>query len=213
LQTKAANKVRNVWLLLTEIPGWPDAPLWPRLRRMLPIAIPCVATAVIAIWTYGIQAPRFDAEVAALQPFAALEQEISSLQLFSEQEATELKERVALTSRSLLETPQELAPFLKSLKKEASDRGWEANFQASDLSGDPAGDGAVVAYLPVRGRLVPSVGNSDQFSSLLALLERLSTVGKRIDLMRVSIRADEQKWHAVELNFRLVCPAIHAKSP
>ena len=213
MQTKPANKLRTAWLLLTEVPGWPDAPLWPRFRRLLPIVIPCLAIAVIAVRTYAIQAPRFRAEVVEAQPLVALEQEVSSLQIFPEQQAMELAERVAVASRAMLDSPQELAPFLKSLKKEAADRGWDATFQVSDLSGEPADAHALVAYLPVRGRLSPAAGNTEQFTTLLAVLERLSTVGKRIDLMRVMIRADEQKWHSVELNLRLVCPVIHAKSP
>jgi hypothetical protein len=31
--------------------------------------------------------------------------------------------------------------------------------------------------------------------------------------MRLSIRADEQKWQAIEMNFRLVAPVVHEKTP
>lgn len=213
MKTKSADPLLKAWLLLTEVPGWPDAPWWPRLRRTLPIVIPCMALCGIATWTYGIRGPRFQTEVAEVQPLVSLEAEITAQQLTSEREVAELGERVAATTRTLLAGPQELSPFLKGLKKEAKDRGWDATFVASDVSLDTPAEGAAVTYLPVRGKLAVSPGNTEQFSSLLALLERFSVLGKRIDLMRVAIRADDQKWHAVELNLRLASPVIHEKTP
>lgn len=213
MKTKPSDSLRKTWLLLTEVPGWPDAPWWPRLRRSLVIVLPCIAALVVAVWTYGIQGPRFREQQRQVQPLISLEQEISLLQITSDQQVAELVERVAAVSRTLLDSPQDLPPLLKSLKKEALERGWEATFVAADTSGETLPENAIIAYLPVRAKLVPTAENTEPFSSLLAVLERLSSVGKRIDLMRVAIRADEQKWHPVELNFRVVCPVSHEKTP
>lgn len=106
----------------------------------------------------------------------------------------------------------ELAPLLRSLKKEAADRGWEATFYPGELSTEVAGPGSKIAYQPVRGKLTPAAGHAEAYASLLALLERFSTAGKRIDLMRLAIRADENRWQSVEVNLRLACSPAHEKT-
>jgi hypothetical protein len=214
LKAKLIAKVRSAWLVLTEVPGWPDAPAWARFRRAMPVLFPCVVMAGLIAWNFAVHAPRVEAERAELQPLIALEDEISALQLAcSEQQAAELVERAETASRLLIDSPQDLSVLLRSLKKEAADRGWEGNFVASESAAEPAAEGAQVSYLPVRVRLTPVAGHTEPYPALMALLERLSSSGKRIDLMRMAIRADEQRWQTVELNLRLVRPAVHEKTP
>ena len=214
MKTKPIVALANVWLILTEVPGWPDAPAWARLRRALPVIIPCIGMLVLAVWSFGFHLPRVKAEHEAALPLVALEDEVAMLQLASsEQQVAELAERAAEVSRLLLESPDEVVTFLRGLKKEAADRGFESTFISSEGSGEPASEGGRIAYVPVRGKLVPVAGNSEPFAALLALLERFASSGKRIDLMRLAIRADEQKWHAVEMNFRLVSPVPYEKTP
>jgi hypothetical protein len=207
LKTKIKEWLRTYGSALTEVPGWPDAPVSARVRRAMPVMIPCLGMLLILIWTLAIHAPRVRAQHAALQPLLILESSISKLRLaFSEQQAAEIAERAAGASQLLLESPAEVPTFLRSLKKEAADRGWDANFFVADSTEDPPAQDAVIGYLPVRAKLTPNPGKTDPFPSLLALLERLSTSGKRIDLVRLAVRADEHRWHLVEINFRLAYP-------
>jgi hypothetical protein len=214
LKTKPILALKNGWLMLTEVPGWPDAPAWARLRRASPVLVPCLGMLLLAVWNFGFHAPRVRVENEAVLPLVALEDEVAMLQLASsEQQVAELAERAAIATRLLFESREEVAAFLRSLKKEAADRGFDATFVSSEGSGEPSSEGALISYVPVRGKLVPLPGNSEPFGPLLALLERLTTAGKRIDLMRLSVRADDQKWQAVEMNFRLVSPIVHEKNP
>ncbi len=200
--------------MLTEVPGWPDAPAWARLKRALPVLTPCAGMGLLAIWYLAIHAPRVQEETAAALPLVALEDEIAMLQLAtSEQQVAELNERAAQASRLLFESPSEASAFLKSLKKEAADRGFEATFATSEATDDSVQEGSLVSYIPVRGKLTPIPGNSEPFINLLALLDRFGSSGRRIDLMRLAVRADEQRWQTVEVNFRLVCPVTHEKTP
>ncbi|MGC4072598.1 MAG: hypothetical protein QM760_08785 [Nibricoccus sp.] len=214
MKTKSVPALKNFWLMLTEVPGWPDAPVWARTKRAMPVLLPCAGMLFFAVWYFAIHAPHVRAEKEAALPLVALEDEIALLQLAtSEQQVAELNERAGAASRLLLDSPADVTVFLKGLKKEAASRGFEATFVSSDVSGDPGQEGLEVTYVPVRGKLTPGPGNTEPFVNLLALLDRFASSGKRIDLMRLAVRADEQKWQTVELNFRLVCPVVHEKTP
>ena len=214
MKTKSAAPLKTFWLMLTEVPGWPDAPWWPRLRRALPVVIPCAGMLLMAVWHFAFHAPRVRVETAEVLPLLALEDEVSMLQIASsDQQVAELAERAAAATRLLLASREEAGAFLRGLKKEASDRGFESTFVSSDVSSEPIGEATLVSYVPVRGKLTPVPANTDPFGSLLALLDRFASLGKRIDLMRMAIRADEQKWQTIEVNFRLVCPVVNEKTP
>jgi hypothetical protein len=209
-----AAVLKNLWLLLTEVPGWPDAPAWARFRRTLPILLPCAGLALLEVWHFGFHAPRVRAELTELQPLFALEQEVSALSLAcSERQVAELAENVASASRLLVATPEDISVALRSLKKESADRGFDSNFVSSENALEATTDDAPIAFISVRGKLAHKPIAADPFQALLALLDRLAASGKRIDLTRMAIRADEQKWRTVELNLRLVRPASHEKTP
>lgn len=213
MKTKLKEWMRTYMMVLTEVPGWPDAPVSARARRSLPVVIPCISMLLLLVWNLALHTPRVRAQRVELQPLVALESGISTRRLaFSEQQVGEIAERAAAANRLLLESPAELPVFLHSLKKEAADRGWDASFFPSDAVDDPT-DGAVVSYLPVRARMAPSRGNADSFTSFMGWLERFSSSGKRIDLIRLSVRADERRWQLVEMNFRLASPLSNAKTP
>lgn len=214
MKDKLKAVLRTPWLLLTEVPGWVDAPFSARLGRAFPIVFPAGATGFLILWSFVWQAPHIRATREALAPLTSLAQETTTLQIaYSEQQTVDLAERASIASRLMLGRPADLGPFLSSLNKEAVARGWESQLQAGDLSGEATVAGGVIAYLPVRGKLTPANGNTETFPSLLAVLERFSTSGKRIDLMRLSIRADENRWQSVEVNLRLACPVAHEKTP
>ena len=205
--------MQNGWLVLTEVPGWPDAPAWPRFRRTLPVLLPCAAMIALLVWNFWIHGPRVRTEGQALAPLVALESEIISLRMSSDQELAALDEQAAQARRTLIDGENEPSAFLRTLKKEAADRGWEVSFHVGESVEEPAAEGAPVAYVPVRARLKPVAGNPDTYGSLQALLERFSSSTKRIDLMRLAIRADEKRWQSVELNLRLARPVNHAQAP
>jgi hypothetical protein len=213
LKTKLISFGHACWQLFTEVPGWPDAPRWMRVRRVLPLIIPCTAMLLLAGWNLAVWEPHIRAERAAHQPLMALEEEIATLRLScSQQQAEELAARSAGVAKLLLGGPAELGPLFLNWKKEAMDRHWESAFQAGDASAEAPAADAQVFFLPVRGKLTSPAGNPGAYSALIALLERFSSAEKRIDLTRLAIRADEQGRYAVELNLRLACPRNHEKT-
>ena len=213
MKNKLRPFLRSVWLLLTEVPGWSDAPLAVRLRRTVPIVLPSAGIAAVLTWNFAWQAPQIRAQRDSHAPLLALEAEIESLQLdSSEQQAVELAAQAEEASRLLLSSPTELAPLLGALKKEATDRGWDASFHPGEPVTETTGTVARISYQPVRVKLTRTAGPTESYVSLLALLERFSTSGKRIDLMRLAIRADENRWQSVEANLRLACLPLHEKT-
>lgn len=207
MKTKLFDWVRTSWRILTEVPGWADAPVSMRLRRAMPVVLPCTAMVLLLDWTVLYHGPRVREQQAVLQPLIDLESEIAMLRLSCpEQQIKELSDRAAMATQLLLDSPAQLPDFLRGLKTDAAARGWDANFIPSDPAANAPAPGAVVGYLPVRAKLVPLPGNSDVFNSYLGLMDHFSSSGKRIDLIRLAVRADEHRWHLVEINFRLAYP-------
>jgi hypothetical protein len=205
LKTKLANFGRDCWMLLTEVPGWPDAPKKVRLRRALPILVPCVAMLLILAWNGLVRNPFIQTERASQRALLAQEQELDLLRMsVSEEQAGELAAQATQAERQILKDQQELGPILEDFKKQANDRRWEGNFQASDLSTQAAVSDGQLTFFPARAKLVSPAGNPEAFTALVALLDQLSASEKRIDLTRLSIRADEQGRYTAELNLRLV---------
>lgn len=215
MKDKTLSYVRVGWYVLTEVPGWPDAPVRVRLVRSLPILFPLFVTLCVVLWQVVYYAPSAEAEKQKLLPLITLDQEISALQVAnSAQQIAELEERAEAAARLLLSNPKDLTPLLKELKAAAAKKGWDATFLTNEATDDPASaDEAAVVFLPVRGKFKAKTVNQERFSSFLAVLEHLSSHSKRIDLTRVTIRADESRWQTVEVNFRLLCSASNAKTP
>lgn len=218
MKIKVPKFLRPAWLLLTEVPGWPDAPKGIRLRRALPLAVPAAALLLVLLWTVAFRSPQIAAQRASVQPLRDLEAEIETLRLScSDQQAGELAVQAAEADSRLVASPAEVTAILADLRKKAVERGWDATFHAADASTEPAAEDAQVAFLSAKGRLSPSSGplsgDMTRFSSLLALLEEFSVATKRIDLTRLAIRADEQGRYAVEVNLRLACRVVHEKTP
>ena len=200
--------------MLTEVPGWPDAPRQVRLRRALPILIPSAAILLLLAWNGVVRDPHILSERATHQALLTQEKEIDALRLgVSEQRAGELSARAAQIERQLLKGPQELAPILEAFKKQAAERHWAGSFQASDLSTGSPVPNAEITFIPVRAKLTASASNPGAFSDLIALLDYVSSAEKRIDLTRLGIRADEQGRYTAELNLRLVSRSPNEKTP
>jgi hypothetical protein len=214
LKTDLHNFARLCWRLISEVPGWPDAPRQVRVRRALPAVVPCIGILLLAGWNLLVRDSSIRAERTAHQSVLALDDEVSSLRLgCSDQQAGELAAEAAVASRLLIENPSDSVPILHDLKKEADSRNWEANLQTIDVSADTIPPDADVIFLPVRGRLTATPGRkAGGFPSLLALLEQFSASERRIDLTRLLVRADEEGRYVVELNLRLACRRPHEKA-
>lgn len=214
MKAELISKLKAGWCILTEVPGWPDAPFGARFVRSLPIVIPTIAIIGIAVWDLAYYAPKRAEQRALIAPLAQLEQEISALQIASsEQQVAELAVRSATASRLLVDATDVPALF-KELKAAAAAKGWDATFVRGEVAEEAPGDApSGIMYLPVRAKFRAQPGNTDRFSSFLTFLDQLSSGGKRIDLTRVAIRADESHWQTVEANLRLVSATSHAKSP
>lgn len=205
--------LEGFWRILTEVPGWPDAPRKLRIRRLIPIAVPLVAMALLTLWNLAWNQPRIQAERTAHQPLLALEQEVADLQLaVTDSRATEVATRAIETGRILLQEPKQLFPILETLKNNARANAWVATFH--QITGSPTAPPieAQMCFIPVRGKLAPAAGNTLPFPSLLAYLEQLSTAAKWIDLTRLTLRADEQGRLSAEVNLRVASRVSHEKT-
>jgi hypothetical protein len=216
LKNKVVNFGQDFWQMLTEVPGWPDAPKKIRIRRSLPIVIPCTLMLLIVLWNKGVRDPYILSERAANQALIDQQKEVESLSLaVSEEQAGALSARTAVAEKQTLADSKELAPLLESMKRQAADKLWEGNFQPSNLSSTdaaPPGD-SLIFFLPGRAKIAASAANKEAFVSLLALLDQFSATEKRIDLTQLGIRADEQGRYTAELGFRFVGRTPHAKTP
>ncbi|MEO6001808.1 MAG: hypothetical protein ABIZ04_04370 [Opitutus sp.] len=214
MKTKLFGWWRLGWRVLTEVPGWPNAPVWPRMQRAMPVLVPCTAMVLLLDWNLLIQLPKAADQKSALAPLRVLATEVEDLMLASsDQQARELAEQARQASEHLVGSAAEVPALLLEMKKDALAAGWEATFVASDPLGTPSSDKARVEFLPVRAKLVPVAGNTDVFGSFLGLTQRISLAPKRIDLVRLAIRADERHWQHVELGLRVVYPGQHEKTP
>ena len=201
--------------MLTEVPGWPDAPKKMRLRRALPILIPCGVILLLLGWNKLVRDPHIAGERASRQALLTQDKEIETLRLsVSDQQAAELSARTAQVEKEVVNDPKELGSVLEDLKRRATALHWEGNFQPSDLSTGAAKDSAApVVFLSARAKLTSALGNPEAFASLLTLLDQVSASENRIDLTRLAIRADEQGRYTTELALRLVSRNSHEKTP
>jgi hypothetical protein len=194
------------WHILTEVPGWPDAPRQLRLRRLLPVVIPVAAMLLLFLWNEVWIHPRIQSARTAFQPLLALEQEVAEMRLAgSDDKATEAAARAAEAGRMLLSEPKQIIPVLNEFTRAALANGWVATFQALPA---PAASHAVdtpMQFVSARGKLVPSASNAQAFASLLILLGQFSPANRSVDLTRLSIRADEQGRQTVEIFLRVGC--------
>ncbi len=213
MKTKPNDQLKFCWQVLTEIPGWADAPLSARFRRSLPIVLPLMAIVSVLSWHFAYHAPQARAHTLQMEPLLTLEKEITSLQMAtSQQQLAELNERIE-TASALLITPTDLPELLQQLKTSIRKLGWDVTFQIAELPEEtPGTEPLQITYLPVRAKFKPQANNENRFASLLAALEHLSSNKKRIDLTRVAIRADESRWQTVEVNLRLISPSLDAKT-
>lgn len=214
MKTKIIELGQDFWQMLTEVPGWPDAPKKIRVRRAIPIILPCVLILLLLGWNSAVRDPQIRNERTSHQALVAQEKELDALRVsISEQQAADLSARAAMAEKQILKGTQDLPPLLENFKKMANARRWDGNFQASDLSTEAGSTPGPLNFYAVRAKLSSAPGNPEAFSALIALLDEFSASEKRIDLTRLSIRADEQGRYTSELNLRLVGRNLDEKTP
>lgn len=213
MKTDPMRLVRGGWRLLTEVPGWPDAPIGKRLQRGLPILLPALGTALLLGWLFLVHERGMRELRDSHQPYLALEQEISELhQGYSEQQVHELAEQAEAVRRQFPAGETEAREFLAQLEREAARHGWIATLRMAEPFSEPSPE-AWLTSVSVRGRLLPDDKNLQPLSSLLDLLERIRTGARRIELMRLNISADEGTWQSVDVGLRLSLVPSHATTP
>lgn len=208
MKTEATRPLAALWVALSEVPGWPDAPLRVRLRRLWPLALPLVGCLVLLVWTGLVREPLRRDVRAAHAGVLALEEETEQLrQSLSEQTAADLTTAAASARAQLLESPAVLQDRLQAFVTAARAAGWEATFQTYGLADDgtAAADGSLLVFAPARVRLVPLAGNSDCFTSLVATLARLAATPGRVEITRASVRSEAPGVPVVEVNLRAAC--------
>lgn len=203
----------NIWLVLSEVPGWPDAPFTVRLRRVAPMLVALLGLAALAGWKYGWREPDVRAVRMVHAPMVSLEAEVAALGLeTSDQQAEEVAGQATAALATLVDSPEALTAHLRQLRDEIRALGWDAVFQAYDATESEAGIPDRVEFAAARCRLVPVAGNPAPFSTLLGVFDRISGGSKRIDLTRLGVRADEPGKLEVEMNLRIACRAPDEKT-
>lgn len=206
MKNKLRQFVFDCWQILTEVPGWPDAPRKFRLRRLLPAAIPVAAMLLLLLWNQLWTNPRMQSERRTYQPLLALEQEVADLQLAgTDAQATETAERANETGQKLITNPKQLMPTLDEFARAARAHSWDATFHLLPVPTVPPASETPLYFVSARGKLTPIADNTQPFVSLLDVLEQFSPPNRSIDLTRLAIRADEQGRQTVEVFLRAGC--------
>ncbi|MBE2215438.1 MAG: hypothetical protein IAE82_16305 [Opitutaceae bacterium] len=215
MKTEVSRPIATFWQALSEVPGWPDAPLTVRLRRLWPLVLPLVGCVALVAWTGLVREPARRETRAAHAELLALEQETEELrQTLSDQTAAELAAQAAAAQALLMDSPTALQDRLKAYAVQAREAGWEATFQIYGLAEDDAaaGEGARFVFVPARVRLEPRTDSADRFATLVATLGRLASLPGRIEITRVTVRADRPGVPVVEVNLRAACRPAHEKA-
>lgn len=215
MKNKILSFAKSTWSLLTEVPGWPDAPVRARVMRALPITLPVLGVMAILGWKAAVLQPRWEHDRAEAEPLDQLESEVAALKITaSDQQVAQLAQQAEAAAKLLWDNPDRLPDLYRLYRTAAQQAGWDATFQALSNTDEPnATPSAPVRFQPIRVKLKPEAGNNSPLPTLLAALEGFSAVGKRIDLTSLSIRADDLHWQSVEVHLRLACSVPHAKTP
>jgi hypothetical protein len=205
LKIESAKLFRRGWSLLTEVPGWPNAPIAVRWRRALPIALPAVGMLVLTGWKFAISNPGVERELASRQPLIGLEAKVAGLRIScTTRAATDLRDRASGAAGALMDGAQDLDGRLAELGRNASAQGWEATFQGVGNRGNQAPAATYVGCVPEKANFRPAAGNPHAWDTLLLILDRLSVPEQPIDLTSLTIRADEEGHISVDAGLRVL---------
>lgn len=214
MKTKLIAAGRAVWNFLTVIPGWPGAGKVARTLYGLPLVVPLLGLLLLVGWGRFSREPEIQKVRAASHSASLLEEGIAGLRFeYSEAQSAEVVAVTARLAEGLIQGPEDMAHQLAAMRAIATTQGWEATLHASDPEPGAPAAGVALAFLTVRGRLIPLEGNRASFASLLTLLDRLVPAGKRGSLTRLTVRADDQGRLAVEFGVRFAARPPDEKTP
>ncbi len=194
-----ASPFSRYWHILTEVPGWPDAPFRRRLLRFIPIVLPLVIAGAVLIWRFALQAPEHRRLLGAYSPLLGLEAEVRDLRA-SAGAAPEVPDTAHAST--LLKSADEASALLARLREAIAAQDWLFSFQIGEPS-EPAPETPLLQTLPVRAKLTPAVASPESFNQLLGVLALFSQQSKRLDLMRLTLRADDKGKLQADLQLRL----------
>jgi len=198
------------WRVVSEVPGWPDAPLRARLRRIIPLALPCVLVLGMVGWNFGFREQQMKTLRAAHADLLGLEEEVAALRLnWSEQTAGDFASMAESAESRLVQSPEEARDSLRRIKSDIAAAGWQATFQVYDPIDESESTRNHFRFTPAVARLEPSPDTSAPFSSLLTVLEIFPSFNKRIDVTRLAVRVNDSRRPEVELNLRVATSLAH----
>ncbi len=198
---------RTYWDILTEVPGWPDAPSRRRFLRFIPFLIPLLLTISLLLWRLAFDAPRHERQLDAYSPLLGLEAEVQNLRANT---AATPESIDASSLETLLHSPDEAQPLLESLRQKIEARAWKFTYTLGEPA-DPSPETPLLRSIPIRAKLTPTSKSPDSFQQLITVLPLFAQQTKRLDLMRLALRADDKGTLQADLQLRLTI--IHAPNP
>ncbi len=209
MKTSLPAPFASLWQAISEVPGWPDAPLVVRLRRMWPLILPVLAGSAIAAWTWGVREPHRAEERMRHAAALALEQDVTDLQqACSEQTAADVAARASAAHERLLEGPAIVQERLDAIVNRARSSGWKATAQVYGVAENGVeGTSRAMVHVPARLRLEPRAGNPNAFNALMALLRTIVADEARFEMTLLSIRVEQPGVLVAEVNLRAACRA------
>lgn len=214
MNTDLTRFLRSTWHLLTDVPGWADPPLPLRLRRLVPIIVPVVASALLFGWLTFVRQPQMDQTREGYAHLVDLEDQIDQLRIAcSDEHAEELARQAETASGLLLPSPEAAGDILRTIREAAAHHHWVGAFKDYQPGTDSNPNQDRILFVPAAGKMKPERNNKHPFASLLALLAEFTASDFRIDMTRLSIRVDEASGPMAEVNFRIASHRSHEKAP
>ncbi|RME68799.1 MAG: hypothetical protein D6781_10045 [Verrucomicrobia bacterium] len=204
MKTKLHRCLRSFWELVSEVPGWPNAPTSRRIRRTLPVALPFIGILGVFAAQALVIEPARDQVRLQYDELRFLDSEIVRLrESCATGEADAVFARARDERARLFAAPEAIEPWLDTLAPTIRDLGWRASFHAYDSTLNETDPGAAIAYTPALGKLQALPDNPNRVVTLSHALEKITQSNKRIDLTRLVVRADIQGRPQVEINLRI----------
>ncbi len=164
-------------------------------------------TVLLLLWQHLVHAPQHTRTLAAYSPLLGLEAELA--QLRESAAALSAPENKTDSSSALILNPQEAFTVLEELKAKIGAHAWQFTYQLGEPE-DPAPETPLLRSLRVRAKLTPTPQSSESFQQLMQVLPLFSQQSKRLELMRLTLRADEKENLQADLNLRFT---LHAPTP
>lgn len=214
MNTDLTRILNSAWHLLTDVPGWADPPIQLRMRRLVPIIVPVVASILLFGWLTFVRQPQMDRTREGYAYLVELEEEIDQLRIaYSDDQAEGLTRQADTAAGFLLPSPEAAEETLRTIRDAAARHQWVGAFKDYQPAADSLREDGPILFIPAMGRMKPARGNQKQFATLLALLAEFNAIDLRMDLTRLSVRVDEVTGPVADINFRIASHHSHEKAP